>query len=251
MHRKDDERKVKFAWSMPNECNYVYRSCSERDRKWSPNKPNNRPNGIASDSHRTASWKTVTEWHHETRLNMRIIGSPLPKAPTGMFTKRLTELDVKRPYWRAIRLLGRCWRSLNTTTDVHHVRATGCKRWCHISRTAYKAMHEGLESANAFENICGMNDHFMRSLQDRYDVIYDWPSPTAMIPRAEATIHAEKSSPLHPCRLSANMATEAASKAVTMITNGLGLLSCPRGTDVHKPAGIYMVSMTGYWNAYS
>jgi hypothetical protein len=71
-----------------------------------------------------------------------------------------------------------------------------------------------------------------------------------MIPRGETTIHAEKSSQLHSFRLSANMNTEAASKAVTMITNGLGLLSCPQGTDVHNPAGIYIVSMTGYWDAY-
>jgi len=66
-------------------------------------------------------------------------------------------------------------------------------------------MHEGRERANAPENICGMNDHFMRSLRDRYEVIYDGPSPTAMIPRAEAA------------------------KAATMITDGLGLQSCSRG----------------------
>ena len=38
-------------------------------------------------------------------------------------------------------------------------------------RQADQAMHEGLESASALAYICGMNDHFMRSLQDRYDVI--------------------------------------------------------------------------------
>ena len=47
---------VKRVWSMPNECNYVYRSSSERDRKWSSNVPNRLPNGIARDSHRMASW---------------------------------------------------------------------------------------------------------------------------------------------------------------------------------------------------
>jgi hypothetical protein len=61
-----------------------------------------------------ASRETVTEWHRETvetttkrslpdclewrAQELRIIGSPLPKAPTGMFTKWLTELDVERPY---------------------------------------------------------------------------------------------------------------------------------------------------------
>ena len=63
-HRRDDDM-IKFAWSMPNECNYVYRSSSEQDtvqqhfvyrssceqaRKWSPNVPNGLLNGIARDS---------------------------------------------------------------------------------------------------------------------------------------------------------------------------------------------------------
>jgi len=65
-------------------------------------------------------------------------------------------------------------------------------------------MHEDLERtrlgrAQTRLNICVRNDHVLRSLRDRYEVIYDLPSPTAMISRAEATIHAEKSSPLHPC----------------------------------------------------
>jgi len=70
--------------------------------------------------YRTVSQETVTEWHHERQLrqlpemiteisqrlrsrskgsklglNMRIIGSPLQKAPTGMFTKRLTETNAE------------------------------------------------------------------------------------------------------------------------------------------------------------
>jgi len=84
-------------------------------------------------------------------------------------------------------------------------------------------MHECRESVNAPKYICGINLHFMRSLHDRYEVIYDLPSPTAMIPRAEATIHAKKSTPLHPCRLRANITAEAASKATTMIADGLGI----------------------------
>jgi len=69
----------------------------------------------------------------------------------------------------------------------------------------------------------------MRSLQDRYDVIYDWPSPTAKIPRAEARIQTKKSSPLHPCRLSTSMNTQSGSKAAKTITNEPGLWSCSRG----------------------
>ena len=64
------------------------------------------------------------------------------------------------------------------TANGHCVRATGCKRWSQISRLAYKALHEDLEStriwrAEAHLNIYGMNDHLMRSLRDRYEVIYD------------------------------------------------------------------------------
>jgi hypothetical protein len=33
--------------------------------------------------------------------------------------------------------------------------------------------------------IYGINVHFMRSLEDRYEVIYDWPSPVATIARAD------------------------------------------------------------------
>jgi len=60
-------------------------------------------------------------------------------------------------------------------------RVTSCKRWCQRSWLAHRTMHRGLESANMPDYICCMNDDFMRSLQDRYEVIYDWPSPTAMI----------------------------------------------------------------------
>ena len=109
--------------------------------------------------YRTASRETVTECHRETvetttkrwlpdclewRVQeLRIIGSPLPKAPTGMFTKWLTELDVQQPYGRAISLLGRCRRRMNITTDGHRVRATGCKGSSDKSRLADQAMHEG------------------------------------------------------------------------------------------------------------
>jgi len=49
----------------------------------------------------------------------------------------------------------------------------------------------GLGRAQSPLNICCMDVHFMRSLHDRYEVIYNYPSPMAMIPRAEATIQAE------------------------------------------------------------
>jgi len=46
-----------------------------------------------------------------------------------------------------------------------------------------------------------------------------------ILPGAEATSTAEKSSRLHPCRFSTNMTAKAASKAATMITDGLDLQS--------------------------
>jgi hypothetical protein len=52
-------------------------------------------------------------------------------------------------------------------------------------------MHKDQERTNGPEYVCGMNNQFVRHLQDRYEVIYDWPSPMGMIPTAEATIHAE------------------------------------------------------------
>ena len=33
--------------------------------------------------------------------------------------------------------------------------------------------HKARESANVPEYICGVNDHFFRSLRDRYEIIYD------------------------------------------------------------------------------
>jgi hypothetical protein len=64
---------------------------------------------------------------------------------------------------------------------------------------AYRAMHKGRESANTPEYICEMNNHFVRSLQHRYEDIYYGASLTAMIPRAEPA------------------------KVTTMITDGLGI----------------------------
>ena len=160
-------------------------------------------------------------------LNKRIIGSPLPKAPTGMFTKRLTELNVERPYWRPISLLGRCWRSLNITTGVHRVRPPAAtediryRGWCTKLCTRVRRAETRL-------NIHGINDHLMRSLRDRYEVIYGCPSPMDMIPRAEATIHSVMSSPLHPCWQSAND-YRCSVQSSTMITDGLGMRNCSQG----------------------
>jgi len=146
-----------------------------------------------------------------------------------MLSKWLPGLDIQSLFWRPLRLLARCWRTINITTDGHYARATDCMRWCLILRLGHRAVHEGLESINTTEYICGMNDHFMRNLRDRYEVIYDSPSPMAIILNTAAAIHAEMSSPLHLCRLSTNVTTEATSKVGTMITVRLGLWSCTRG----------------------
>jgi len=73
-----------------------------------------------------------------------------------------------------------------------------------------------------------MNDHFRRTLRDRYEVIYDGQSPTAMIPGAEA------------------------SNAAIMITDGpAGPAELTRNWENSSVSALEsMVSMTGYWNAY-
>jgi hypothetical protein len=62
---------------------------------------------------------------------------------------------------------------MNITTNGHPVRATGCKRGYQIAGLAYRAMHEGPESASTLAYVWGMNDHFMRIFRDRYEVRYD------------------------------------------------------------------------------
>jgi hypothetical protein len=163
------------------------------------------PNGIMRDrwDHNKEIITEISQWprsqSRDSKLafNKRIIGSPLPKAPAEMFTKRLTELDVEQPNLMVISLLCRCGRSMMVTTDMHRVRATGCKRYqgwpTKLCMRVWRAQMP--------LNIHGMNDHLMRTLRDRYEVISDWPSPTDMRPNAEA------------------------SKAATMITEGLSLRS--------------------------
>jgi len=165
-------------------------------------------------------------------------------------------MHAEQLHWSTISLLGRSWRSIEITTNRHHVRATGRKRWCHWSRLAYKAIHEDLEStrfwrAQAHLNIYGINDHSMRSFRDRYEVIYGWPSPTAMIPRAEATFHAERSRPLRPCQLcaddfqsnvqSSNHEYWSAGPAKLFARHWESSSACALGS---------IVSITGYWDAY-
>ena len=88
--------------------------------------PNETENGLRTYRivYRTASRETVTERHCDRQSRQlpnddyRIafnggrrnlgLGSHLPKAPTGMFTKRLTDMIAERPYWRPTSLLGRC-----------------------------------------------------------------------------------------------------------------------------------------------
>jgi len=66
-HRRDDA-KTKGVWSMTNKCNYIYRSSSGRHRKSHRNVPHILLNGIATDSHWTASREAVTTRHHEWQL---------------------------------------------------------------------------------------------------------------------------------------------------------------------------------------
>jgi len=119
-----------------------------------------------------------------------------------------------------------------------------------ISRLADQAMHEGLESASTLLYIFGTNDHVMGSLRHRYEVIYDWPLPTAVIPRAEATIHAEKSSPLHSCCLSVN------DYQSSVLTNNndhwwAGPAEFMTNWESSSVSALRtIVSITGYWNAY-
>jgi len=91
----------------------------------------------------------------------------------------------------------------------------------------------------------------MRSLRDRYEVIYDWPSPTAMIPRAEPTIHAQKSSMLHVCWPSANdyQSSVQSSNNVPWWA-GPGELFTRNSESSSASALGSIVSMTSYWNAY-
>jgi len=48
---------------MPNECNYVYRSSSKQDRKWSLNVPNSLPNSIVSTDHPPSRCTCRYTWH--------------------------------------------------------------------------------------------------------------------------------------------------------------------------------------------
>lgn len=75
-------------------------------------------------------------------------------------------------------------------------------------------------------NIHRVNEHFTSSLQDRYEVIYNWPSQPAMRPNVEATLHMEELTMRCLCWLRANMTSESALQAATMITDGLDQQSC-------------------------
>ena len=127
-------------------------------------------------------------------------------SPTDMFNqtayRNQCRTTILEPYKHA-------WRMLKEH-EYSYRRVQRCCASCRLQemfgdiktgRPSYARWHG---RAQTCFNIDGMNDHFMRSLRDRYEVIYDGPSPMAMIVRVEATIHAEKSCPLNPCRLSAN-----------------------------------------------
>jgi hypothetical protein len=58
-------------------------------------------------------------------------------------------------------------------TELHGEQPFCRKMISDRRRLADRALHEGLESASTLAYIYDMNDHFMRSLGDRYEVIYD------------------------------------------------------------------------------
>jgi len=136
-------------------------------------------------------------------------------------------MNVVQPYSRPLSLLGWRWRCMNITTGTvweppaarDDVRYSG--RPTELCTMVWRAQ--------ACLHIYGMNDNFMWTIWDRYKLIYDSLSPTAMIRRVEVTIYAQKWSILHPCRLSATVTTHAASKAATIITDRLNLHSCSQG----------------------
>jgi len=110
---------------------------------------------------------------------------------------RTTILEAYKPAWLML-------TEYKITTDGYRASATGCKDDLRYIKTGRPSYARGRRRAQTYLHLYGKNDSFMRSLWDRYEVVYGWPSPTAMIQREDATIHAEKSTPLHPCRLSAN-----------------------------------------------
>jgi len=131
VHRRNDG-KIKQVWSMRSECIYVYWGSSERDQndlrtyqmvyqivlqltvtEW--HRKRHSPNGIMSDSWDNYQ-EMITEILQRPRLrskdsklwsNQSIIGSPVPNASTGMFTKRLAQMNDKpsycRPAWRILK----------------------------------------------------------------------------------------------------------------------------------------------------
>jgi hypothetical protein len=118
-----------------------------------------------------------------------------------MFTTWLTQVNAAQLLYTPISLLGQCGRKLIITTDGRHAIVTSGQRKCEMSWLAYKAIHDDRGSANSHSSICGMHEHVMRSLRDRYEVKYLSLSTVAMISRAEATSHGENSSPLYRNRL--------------------------------------------------
>jgi len=124
---------------------------------------------------------------------------------------------------------------MNITTDGHRVRATGCKRWCQISRLAFKAMHKDLESTRLGRAQTCLNIYvvWMTISLEAYEIdtrsyminhhrqqwcqeqkLRSMGRGQARIVRADCV----------------RMTTEAESQAATMITDGLGLRSCSQGT---------------------
>jgi len=94
----------------------------------------------------------------------------LPKAPSDMSTKLLTEMNTEWPYYMPRGLLGRCWRSMNMATDVYTDIAhdSGCQWYLYWLTMLYTWARE---SGNALGNTS-----------------YEWPSHQRLMRRIDGHI---------------------------------------------------------------
>jgi len=109
----------------------------------------------------------------------------------------------------------------------------------------------GLGRAQTRLNIHGMNDHLMRSLRDRHEVIYDWPSQAAMIPsrsysacreaKPASSVQTEREYDYRSFFQSTNDDHWWAGPVELFTWN----LESSSASALES-----MVSMTGYWNTY-
>jgi len=82
-------------------------------------------------------------------------------------------------------------------------------------------------------------------------VIEDWPSPTAILPRAEARIHSGKASTLHPCRPSTNDYHSSFQHSNNDHWWAGPVVLFTRNWESSSASALgSIVSTTGYWDAY-